>query len=320
MFYFCKKLILNIYNNLSNYKPTNKSVLTLGTFDGVHLGHLRLLKKIVDDSKKERLESIVLTFFPHPRMVLQNDSELKLLNTIEEKAELLENSGIDNLIVHPFDQEFSRLSAEEFVKEILVEKLNIKKIVIGYDHRFGRNRTATIEDLIEFGKTYDFEVEQISAEEINDVTISSTKIRNSLKNGDIKQANKFLGYNYTLSGIVVSGKKIGRTIGFPTANLKINEDYKLIPKDGVYIVSSVINNTTVYGMMNIGKNPTFSENENSLEVYFFNLNKDLYGLSLTISFIDRIRDEIKFKSIEELKNQIEIDKKYSLSFLKIKNE
>ena len=311
---------MNIYNNLSNYKPTNKSVLTLGTFDGVHLGHLRLLKKIVDDSKKERLESIVLTFFPHPRMVLQNDSELKLLNTIEEKAELLENSGIDNLIVHPFDQEFSRLSAEEFVKEILVEKLNIKKIVIGYDHRFGRNRTATIEDLIEFGKTYDFEVEQISAEEINDVTISSTKIRNSLKNGDIKQANKFLGYNYTLSGIVVSGKKIGRTIGFPTANLKINEDYKLIPKDGVYIVSSVINNTTVYGMMNIGKNPTFSENENSLEVYFFNLNKDLYGLSLTISFIDRIRDEIKFKSIEELKNQIEIDKKYSLSFLKIKNE
>ena len=320
MFYFCKKLILNIYNNLSNYKPTNKSVLTLGTFDGVHLGHLRLLKKIVDDSKKERLESIVLTFFPHPRMVLQNDSELKLLNTIEEKAELLENSGIDNLIVHPFDQEFSRLSAEEFVKEILVEKLNIKKIVIGYDHRFGRNRTATIEDLIEFGKTYDFEVEQISAEEINDVTISSTKIRNSLKNGDIKQANKFLGYNYTLSGIVVSGKKIGRTIGFPTANLKINEDYKLIPKDGVYIVSSVINNTTVYGMMNIGKNPTFSENENSLEVYFFNLNKDLYGLSLTISFIDRIRDEIKFKSIEELKNQIETDKKFSLSFLKIKNE
>ena len=311
---------MNIYNNLSNYKPTNKSVLTLGTFDGVHLGHLRLLKKIVDDSKKERLESIVLTFFPHPRMVLQNDSELKLLNTIEEKAELLENSGIDNLIVHPFDQEFSRLSAEEFVKEILVEKLNIKKIVIGYDHRFGRNRTATIEDLIEFGKTYDFEVEQISAEEINDVTISSTKIRNSLKNGDIKQANKFLGYNYTLSGIVVSGKKIGRTIGFPTANLKINEDYKLIPKDGVYIVSSVINNTTVYGMMNIGKNPTFSENENSLEVYFLNLNKDLYGLSLTISFIDRIRDEIKFKSIEELKNQIEIDKKYSLSFLKIKNE
>ncbi|BCY27645.1 riboflavin biosynthesis protein [Flavobacterium okayamense] len=292
----------------------------MGTFDGVHLGHLRLLKKIVGDSKKEELESIVLTFFPHPRMVLQKDTDIKLLNSIDEKAQLLEVIGIDHLIIHPFNQEFSRLSAEDFVREILVEKLNIKKIVIGYDHRFGRNRTATIEDLIEFGKNYGFEVEQISAEEINDVAISSTKIRNSLKKGDVKQANKFLGYNYMISGNVISGKKIGRTIGFPTANIKINEDYKLVPKDGVYIVSSVINNTTVYGMMNIGKNPTFSENENSLEVYFFNLNKDLYGLNLTISFIERIRDEIKFKSIEELKNQIETDKKFSLSFLKIKNE
>lgn len=320
MFYFCKKLILKIYHNLSDYKFNNKSILTLGTFDGVHLGHLRLLKKIVDDSKKEKLESIVLTFFPHPRMVLQKDTDIKLLNSINEKAQLLEVIGIDHLIIHPFNQEFSRLSAEDFVREILVEKLNIKKIVIGYDHRFGRNRTATIEDLIEFGKNYGFEVEQISAEEINDVAISSTKIRNSLKKGDVKQANKFLGYNYMISGNVISGKKIGRTIGFPTANIKINEDYKLVPKDGVYIVSSVINNTTVYGMMNIGKNPTFSENENSLEVYFFNLNKDLYGLNLTISFIERIRDEIKFKSIEELKNQIETDKKFSLSFLKIKNE
>ncbi len=320
IFTFVKIYLLKIYKDLSEYSSNKRSILTLGTFDGVHLGHLSILEKIISESKKEDLESVVLTFFPHPRMILQKDADIKLLNTIDEKAQLLEKIGIDHLIIHPFSQEFSRLSAEEFVKEILVEKLNIQKIIIGYDHRFGRNRTATIDDLIEFGKTYNFEVEQISAEEINEVTISSTKIRNALKDGDVLLANKFLGYNYSLNGNVIDGKKLGRTLGFPTANLKINEDYKLIPKDGVYIISSVINNETVFGMMNIGKNPTFLEKDFSLEAHFFNLNKDLYNKNLTIYFIKRIRDEIKFESIEELKTQIEKDKEFSLSFLKLKNE
>lgn len=315
---FVKKT-LNIYNNLKDFKKTNKSILTLGTFDGVHIGHTIILDKIKKESKCKNLESIVLTFFPHPRMVLQKDSDIKLLNTIKEKADLLEKIGIDNLIIHPFNQEFSRLSAEEFVKKILVGQLNIKKIIIGHDHRFGRNRTATIDDLIEFGKIYDFEVEQISAEELNQVTISSTKIRNALLDGNIALANQFLGYNYFLSGNVISGKKIGRTIGFPTANLKVEENFKLIPKDGVYIVSSIIEGITFHGMMNIGNNPTFLGDNYSLEVYFFNLDKDLYNKNLTITFLERIRDEKKFESIDELKSQIEKDKAFSLSFLNSKN-
>lgn len=310
---------MKIYNGLQDYRKRNKSILTLGTFDGVHIGHSIILDKITKESKNENIESIVLTFFPHPRMVLQKDSDIKLLNTIEEKAQLLEKIGIDNLIIHPFSQEFSRLPAEEFVKEILVDQLNIKKIIIGHDHRFGRNRTATIDDLVEFGKVYDFEVEQISAEELNEVTISSTKIRNALLDGNVALANQFLGYNYFLSGDVISGKKIGRTIGFPTANIKIKEDYKLIPKDGVYIISSIIDCNTFYGMMNIGNNPTISGEDYSLEVYFFNLDEDLYNKTLTISFLERIRDEKKFESIEDLKDQIERDKAFSLSFLNSKD-
>lgn len=311
---------MTVYNNLKEYTKKTKSILTLGTFDGVHLGHKSILEKITSISKKEELESIVLTFFPHPRMVLQKDSDIKLLNTIEEKAHLLEKIGIDNLIIHPFSQEFSRLSAEEFVKDILVDKLNIKKIIIGYDHRFGRNRTATINDLIEFGKIYDFEVEQISAEEINDVAVSSTKIRNALLEGNITLANQFLGYQYFLSGNVIKGKQIGRTIGFPTANLKVSEEYKLIPKDGVYIVSSIIDEKVIYGMMNLGKNPTLLGTNHSLEVYFFDLNQDLYNKKLTVSFIKRIRDEKKYNTLEELKTQIENDKEFSISFLNLKDE
>lgn len=318
--YFCKKFVLKIYHDLKDYKNNSRSILTLGTFDGVHLGHTCILKKITEESKIKDLESIVLTFFPHPRMVLQKDSDIKLLNTITEKATLLEKIGVDNLIIHPFSQEFSRLTAEEFVKDILVDKLNIKKIIIGYDHRFGRNRTATIDDLIEFGKTYDFEVEQISAEEINEVTISSTKIRNALLEGNVKLANQYLGYNYFLSGKVETGKQIGRTIGFPTANIKIDEDYKLIPKNGVYIVSSTYNGKTIYGMMNIGNNPTISDKNYTLEVHFFDFNEDLYNQSLTISFLEYIRDEEKFESINDLKNQIEKDKDFSLAYLNSNNE
>ena len=306
---------MKVYNSIYSFDYSNKTVVTLGTFDGVHIGHQSILKKLVN-YKETELESVVLTFFPHPRMVLKQDDSIKLLSTIEEKAELLENSGIDHLIVHPFDTTFSNLSAEEFVKEILVNKLHIKKIIIGHDHRFGKNRTADIHDLIAFGKKYNFEVEQISAKEIDEISISSTKIRKALLNGNIKLANQYLGHNYSIFGTVIDGKKIGRTIGFPTANINIAEDYKLLPKNGVYVVSSEINNKLFYGMMNIGNNPTIGENEQSIEVHFFDLNEDIYNQKLKIVFLEHIRDEKKFNSIEELQSQLENDKKFSLDYIK----
>ena len=267
-------------------------------------------------TQNNQYESLVLTFFPHPRMVLQQDSSIKLLNTIDEKATLLEKFGIDNLIIHPFDEVFSNLSAEEFVKNILVDKLNIHKIIIGHDHRFGKNRTADINDLILFGEKYKFEVEQINAKEIDEIAVSSTKIRKALLEANIKLANEYLGYSYFISGKVVEGKKIGRTIGFPTANIEINENYKLLPKNGVYVVSSTINNVVYFGMMNIGNNPTIGDNEQTIEVHFFELHHDIYGENIQISILKHIREEQKFSTIDELKIQLEHDKAFSQNYLK----
>ena len=266
-------------------------------------------------TQNNQYESLVLTFFPHPRMVLQQDSSIKLLNTIDEKATLLEKFGIDNLIIHPFDEVFSNLSAEEFVKNILVDKLNIHKIIIGHDHRFGKNRTADINDLILFGEKYKFEVEQINAKEIDEIAVSSTKIRKALLEANIKLANEYLGYSYFISGKVVEGKKIGRTIGFPTANIQINESYKLLPKNGVYVVSSKINNILYFGMMNIGKNPTLGDNEQSIEIHFFDINEDIYNKNLQISILEHIREEQKFNSLTELQAQLEKDKLFSLNYI-----
>jgi riboflavin kinase/FMN adenylyltransferase len=248
-------------------------------------------------------------------MVLQENSEIKLLNTIDERIELLKQSGLDNLVIHPFDQAFSRLTAEEFVSSILVDQFNVKKIIIGYDHRFGRNRTADINDLIEFGLKYEFEVEQISAEEIDEVSVSSTKIRNALLEGNIKLANDYLGYNYVLTGTIIKGKGIGRTLNFPTANLQIEESYKLIPKNGVYIVQSMMKNKLVYGMMNIGYNPTVNGDSKSIEVHFFDFEGDLYSKKIEIQLLDRIRDEVKFESLEKLKEQLSKDKAVALHFI-----
>lgn len=290
-------------------------MVTIGTFDGVHIGHKKILERIIFNAKELNCESVVLTFFPHPRMVLQDNSVVQLLNTVDEKTLLLEKTGIDNLIIHPFNQEFSRLTAEEFVKEILVNQLNIRKIIIGYDHRFGRNRTADINDLIVFGKEYGFEVEQISAQEINDNAVSSTKIRYAILEGNITLANNYLGYNYFFSGIVVKGKQLGRTIGFPTANIKINEDYKLIPKNGVYIVKMNYQENTIYGMMNIGTRPTISGQDQTIEVNFFEFNENIYDELITIELLDFIREEQKFDSLDSLKNQLYLDKETSLSFI-----
>ena len=248
-------------------------------------------------------------------MVLHETSSIKLLNTINEKSSLLEKMGLDNLVIHPFDKEFSNLSAEEFVKTILVDLFNVQKIIIGYDHRFGKNRAANIENLIAFGEKYGFEVEQISAQEIDSVSVSSTRIRVAITNGNMAVANEFLGYDYLLSGKIIQGKQLGRTIGFPTANLKIKENYKLIPKIGVYIVKSILQEKTVFGIMNIGLNPTVNGEDLSIEVHFLDFDSDIYDTEITVSVIERIRDEQKFTSIDILKSQIQKDKNFAISYI-----
>ena len=306
---------LKIFNSIKSFNATKPTIVTIGTFDGVHLGHQKIVAQITKNADALNCESLVLTFFPHPRMVLQESTEMKQLNTLNEKIALLDNLGIDNLVVHPFDKEFSRLTAEEFVKKVLVDVFKIKKIIIGHDHRFGRNRTATIDDLINFGETYGFEVEQISAEEINEVSISSTKIRNALLEGNIELATNYLGYDYSLTGIIIEGKQLGRTIGYPTANITIEEDYKLIPNNGVYIAKSVLNGKTVFGMMNIGTRPTVDGTKQTIEINFFDFKQDLYGQKITISLLHRMRSEQKFESIDALKNQLGKDKKTALAFI-----
>lgn len=304
---YYKTLALNIFHSINDFSSTKKTILTLGTFDGVHIGHKKILERVIQKTENENYESLVLTFFPHPRMVLQEHSDIKLLNTIDEKIVLLEKIGIENLVIHPFDESFSRLTAEEFVTTILVDRFHIQKIIIGHDHRFGRNRTANIDDLIAFGKEYDFEVEQISVQEINDISVSSTKIRTALLNGNMNLANKYLGYDYFLTGLVVQGKQLGRTLGFPTANLKIEEDYKLIPENGVYIVKSIINQKNVFGMMNIGFNPTVNGQNQSIEIHYFDFDADLYNQKISVSILNRIRSEQKFESLSLLKEQLQKD-------------
>ena len=316
---YYKIFALKIFHTINDFHSTKKTILTLGTFDGVHIGHKKILERVIQSkdsaTQNNAYESLVLTFFPHPRMVLQEKSEIKLLNTISEKIDLLEKIGIENLVIHPFDENFSRLSAEEFVSKVLVQQFNIQKIIIGHDHRFGRNRTANIDDLIAFGKQYGFEVEQISVQEINAISVSSTKIRKALEEGDIALANKYLGYSYFLAGTIIKGKQLGRTIGFPTANLKIEENYKLIPKNGVYIVASLINQKTVYGMMNIGFNPTVDGENHSIEIHFFDFDKDIYHQKISVSILHRIRSEEKFESISLLKTQLEKDTTYAIAYL-----
>lgn len=307
---------MNVYTSAANYKNDRSCVVTIGTFDGLHIGHKALLKRLVTTAKKEGLDSVVLTFFPHPRMVLQTDSDLKLINTISEKKALLAETGLEHLIIHPFTHAFSRLTAVEYVRDILVNKLKAKKIIIGYDHRFGRNRTATIEDLREFGKTYHFEVEEISAQELDEVAISSTKIRKALQLGDITTANNYLGYPFMVTGKVVKGKRIGRTLSYPTANIEIDEAYKMIPKNGVYVVQGIINSETVFGITSIGTNPTVGGTSKTIETYFLDFTENLYDTILTIQFLTHIRDEENFKDMATLKEAIAKDERFARDFLR----
>ncbi|AUP79726.1 bifunctional riboflavin kinase/FAD synthetase [Flavivirga eckloniae] len=301
--------------NIETYKPVEPTVVTIGTFDGVHIGHQKIVKHLISTGEADGLKSVILTFFPHPRMVLQKDFNIKLINTINERRQILKGLGLDYLIIKEFTKKFSRLTAEDFVKQVLVDKLHAKKVIIGYDHRFGRNRNANIDDLKKFGEVYGFEVEEISAQDINDVAVSSTKIRKALKEGDVIKANAFLGYNFSIAGTVTKGKGLGRQLNFPTANIKVEEDYKLIPKQGSYIVKAMVDEALIYGMMNIGLNPTVNGEKETIEVHFFNFNDDIYGKNVQIELLSRIRDEEKFESVEALKMQLKKDKETALTYI-----
>ena len=296
------------FNNIDEFNSTDYTILTIGTFDGVHLGHQKVLERLTKEAKNNNLKSTVLTFFPHPRTVLNPNKPLKLINSVNERTDLLSKSKIDNLIIHPFDKSFSELDPEKYVLEILVKKLKAKIILIGYDHKFGKNRTADINDLKMYGEKYGFKVIEIKAEEISNIAISSTKIRKAISEGDISTAKEYLGYDVSLSGKIVHGKSIGRTIGFPTANVEVNEGYKLLPKNGVYLIQSIINKKQVFGMMNIGVKPTLIESSKTIEINFFDFEGDLYDKNIRVDIKQFIRDEVRFESLELLKSQIQKDK------------
>jgi riboflavin kinase/FMN adenylyltransferase len=305
---------MKVYTNIDDFKDVKNPIVTTGTFDGVHLGHQKIISRLKDVAKEIDGSTVLLTFSPHPRMVLfPDDNELKLLNTLPEKIELLEKYGVDHLIVYPFTKEFSRLTSIEFVRNILVNSIQTKRLVIGYNHHFGRNREGSFEHLKEYGPLYGFEVEEIPAKDIDHIQISSTKIRNALLIGDVKTATTYLGHIYSLTGTVVKGKQLGRTIGYPTANLHVTDTYKLIPGDGVYAVKIKHKNAFYFGMLNIGNNPTVEGKGKSIEVNIFDFDKVIYEDEVTIYFIERLRDEVKFNNLEELKEQLAKDKQESMS-------
>ena len=306
---------MKIYRSINEYNEDKRSVVTIGTFDGLHHGHQKILKRLINSSKNKNLSSVVLTFFPHPRIILNKYNDIKMIDTLDEKILHINKIGIDSLIIHPFDKNFSLLSANQFIKDYLVEKLKMKHIIIGYDHRFGKGREASVTDLKNYASDYDFTVEEIQAQEIEKIAISSTKVRNSINNGDLKTTEKYLGRYFNLTGKVIKGDGLGKKIMYPTANIFIKEKYKTIPKDGVYLIKTFIKNKLYNGMMNIGHRPTIGANEKSLEVHLFNFNKDIYGEQISVDIISKIRDEKKFSSIEALKDQLVKDENHCLKLI-----
>ncbi|GGD51313.1 riboflavin biosynthesis protein [Emticicia aquatilis] len=309
---------MKVYYNLADFEALKNAVVTSGTFDGVHLGHQKILQILRETAQKTGGESVVLTFWPHPRVVVSKDSQdLKLLSTIDEKIELLESQGVDHLLVIPFTREFSELSSEEYVKDILLKQIGTKKLVIGYDHRFGRNREGGFDYLKTNSELFGIEIEEIPRQEIENLTISSTKIRQSLMIGEVSSANELLGRKYSFTGIVVKGRQLGRTIGFPTANVQVSQFYKLIPANGVYAVRTFFRNQWHGGMMNIGTRPTVDGVGRTQEVNIFDFDDDIYGETVTVEIVDYIRPEQKFNGLDELKAQILTDKTKSKEILNI---
>ncbi|WP_172278366.1 bifunctional riboflavin kinase/FAD synthetase [Chryseobacterium sp. LAM-KRS1] len=304
---------MKVFKNFNDYSAQKPLALSLGMFDGVHLGH----KCIIDELKKigaeNHLETAILTFWPHPRFVFNPNEDLKLLNTLDEKKLLIDKYGINNLFLKEFDEEFRNLTGEEFVRQILIDKLNVKYLIIGYDHSFGKNKSGNFELLQKLSKELDFEVEQMEAINIHENNISSTKIRNALLAGNIVEANEMLGYSYSVSGKVVHGKKIGRTIGYPTANIS-TESIKLLPKKGAYIVEVYIKGQPFKGMLSIGTNPTVNGDALTVEVYILNFNEDIYDQEITVKFRDFLHEEIKFEGLEKLIERLDEDKRLTENF------
>ena len=300
------------YNSLENFNPDFKTIVTIGTFDGVHFGHKYIIEHLNKIAEREGGQSVLLTFDPHPRHVLYEDQhDLKLLNSLDEKKNQLEELGLKNFVVQNFTKEFSRMKYVHFVRDVLVKKLNVDHLVIGYDHHFGRNREGSINELNELSSLYNFTLEQIPPQKKNDVSVSSTKIRTLLNEGNIERANKYLGYEYMLSGNVVHGDKMGRTINYPTANIKVDRN-KLIPKAGVYLVKIIFQSEDFFGMLNIGVETQ------KIEVHVFNFLKDIYGQKITIKLINRLRDGVNFKNSQALKKQLQNDEKKCKAILGIK--
>jgi riboflavin kinase/FMN adenylyltransferase len=299
---------MKIYNKLSDFNPKGKAIVTIGTFDGVHVGHQLIIKRLIEKAKEVGGETVLLTFWPHPRLIISpNENNLKLLTTIDEKTEILEKLEIDHFVVLPFSREFSELSSEKYISEILMDGLGTKAMVIGYDHRFGKNREGSIDYLKNHAERFKIEIEEIPRQEIENITISSTKIRNAILEGNIRAANELLGRPYSFSGPVVKGRQLGRTIGFPTANIQIQKKYKLIPKNGVYTTHVYLRNKRYSGIMNIGNRPTVEGHGRSQEVHIFDFSDDIYGETVKVEILDFIREEIKFENVDKLVRQIELD-------------
>lgn len=301
---------MQVHYDRASFEANFSCVSTIGMFDGVHLGHQKILFQVKALARELEIPSVVFTFDPHPKYILNPSSrtEFKMLTTLEEKIDQISKLGLDHLCIIPFTEEFSHWSSNDFIQKIIIDQVHTKKLVIGYDHRFGKNREGSFDYLKENEKTFGFEVVEISRHDIDEATVSSSAIRNCILSGDLMQTKKLLGRNYLLSGKVIKGKQLGRTIGYPTANIQINDDQKLIPVDGVYAVKVHIGDTTKEGMLNIGNNPTVPNKGRSIEVNIFNFNENIYDKTITIEFVNYLRSEVKFATLEDLKEQLAQDK------------
>jgi riboflavin kinase/FMN adenylyltransferase len=323
---------MKIYHQLSEFEKLNHAVVTIGTYDGVHYGHQKIIKRLCELARSSGGESVILTFFPHPRMIIDPENQdLKLINTIKEKADILSDLGVDHLIITPFTRDFSNLEPADYIKNILIDTIGTKQLIVGYDHRFGKDRKGGMKELMDFSRIYHYSIEEIPEQDINDVAVSSTKIRTALLEGDVTLAANFLGYYFSISGPVIKGDKIGRTIGFPTANIFVEETYKLIPSDGIYAVtvemgsapgipgsdlSSMPNQqlTTYKGMAYIGQRPTINGMTRNIEVNIFDFNKEIYGQTIKMNFLKFLRHDVKFTGLEALTQQLHADKQETLAF------
>lgn len=307
--------LMKTYHHLSEFKKLDNAVATIGTFDGVHFGHQKIIKRLCELAKSTGGESVILTFFPHPRMIIDPENQdLKLINTVDEKIKILAELGVDHLIITPFTRDFSNLSPAEYIKNILVDTIGIKQLIVGYDHRFGKDRKGGMQELEMFSRQFDYQIEEIAKQDIDDVAVSSTKIRKALLNGEVALAASYLGYHFSLHGRVIKGDKIGRTIGFPTANIFLEETYKLIPSDGIYAVTVDMGTESYKGMAYIGQRPTINGMTRNIEVNIFDFNKEIYGQNITMTFLEFLRHDVKFTGLEALKIQLQKDKEDTLSY------